>query len=119
MKVLGPEQLQNIKTINKGADAIESLLKQIKPAGETSKAIRALEAARAFFTGSWKTFTFLMGVEAAKVYSRRMLFNPKAQNTAKKLIDAAKNNAPERAAILAQELIEESEVGDDNPANKR
>ncbi len=119
MKVLGPEQLQNIKTINKGADAIESLLKQIKPAGETSKAIRALEAARAFFTGSWKTFTFLMGVEAAKVYSRRMLFNPKAQNTAKKLIDAAKNNAPERAAILAQELVEESEVGEDNPANKR
>jgi hypothetical protein len=118
-KVLGPEQLENIKTINKGAEAIESLLKQIKPSSETSKAIRALEAARAFFTGSWKTFTFLTGVEAAKVFSRKMLFDPKKQNIAKKLINAAKNNATQQAAILAQELVEETEPSENDSRNKR
>lgn len=118
-KVLGPEQLDNIKIINKGAHSIESLLKQIKPSNKTSKAIQALEATRAFFTGSWKTLTALLGYEAAKSFSRNMLFNPKRQNIAKKLIIAAKNNAPQQAAILAQELVEDVEPSQNNSKDKR
>jgi hypothetical protein len=118
-KVLGPEQLENIKTITKGADAIESLLKQIKPADKTSKAIKALETIRAFATGSWKTLGVLMGLSAAKSLSTKILFDPKSQNIMKKLIIAAKNNAPQQAAILAQELVEEVESSQDNSGNKR
>jgi hypothetical protein len=106
-KVLGQEQLENIKTITKGADAIESIMKQIKPTDETSKAIKSLEAIRAFLTGSWKTFAGIMGLSASKSLSTSFLFDPKKQNMMKKLIIAAKNNAPQQAAILAQELTEE------------
>jgi len=109
-KVLGPEQLDNIKTINKGAEAIESLLKQIPKADQSSKIIKTLEAARAFFTGSWKTLAGLMTYETARSIATKMLIDPKKQNIAKKLIVAAKNNAPQQAAILAQELVEEDSV---------
>ena len=109
-KVLGPEQLDNIKTINKGAEAIESLLKQIKPADQSSKMIKSLEAARAFFTGSWKTLGALMTYETAKSVATKILIDPKKQNIAKKLIIAAKNNSPQQAAILAQELVEDDSV---------
>jgi hypothetical protein len=106
-KVLGPEQLENIKVINQGAEAIESLLKQIPKADQSSKMIKALEAARAFFTGSWKTLGALMTYETARSVATKLLIDPKKQNIAKKLIIAAKNNSPQQAAILAQELTEE------------
>jgi len=106
-KVLGPEQLNNIKTITKGAEAIESLLKQIKPADSTSKGIKALEALRAFVTGSWKTLIGLIGISAARSLSTKLLIDPKKQDIMKKIITAAKNNAPQQAAILAQELVED------------
>ena len=109
-KVLGPEQLENIKTINKGAEAIESLLKQIPKADQSSKMIKSLEAARAFFTGSWKTLGALMAYETARSVATKLLIDPKKQNIAKKLIAAAKNNAPQQAAILAQELVEDETV---------
>jgi hypothetical protein len=109
-KVLGPEQLENIKTITKGADAIESLLKQIKPADKTSKAIKTLEGIRAFVTGDWKTLGVLMGLGAAKSLSTKLLTDPKSQNIMKKLIIAAKNNSAQQAAILAQELVEEIDL---------
>lgn len=119
-KVLGPEQLDNIKTITKGAEAIESLLKQIKPADKTSKAIKALEGIRSFVTGDWKTFGVLMGLGAAKSLSTKLLTDPKSQNIMKKLIVAAKNNSAQQAAILAQELVKEIEEprADNSPNNK-
>jgi len=116
-KVLGPEQLENIKTITKGADAIESLLKQIKPADKTSKAIKALETMRAFVTGDLKTLGVLMSLSAAKSFATKLLFDPKKQNTMKKLISAAKNNSSQQAAILAQELVEEPEAKKNGPNN--
>lgn len=109
-RVLGPEQLENIKVINQGAEAIESLLKQIPKADQSSKMIKTLEAARAFFTGSWKTLGALMTYETAKSLATRILIDPKKQNIAKKLIVAAKNNSPQQAAILAQELVENDSV---------
>lgn len=109
-KVLGPEQIENISTINKGADAIGSLLKQIKPVDQSSKTIKALEAARAFLTGSWKTFGLIVGYDAARRIATKALIDPKKQNIAKKLIIAAKNNSPQQAAILAQELVEDDSV---------
>jgi hypothetical protein len=114
-KVLGPEQLENIKTINKGADAIESLLKQIKPQDKTSAAIKSLEAIRALLTGSFKTLAALIGIEAAKRVSTSILIDPKKQNVMKKLINAAKNNSEQQAAILAQELVEDTAF---NPEEK-
>lgn len=106
-KVLGPEQLENIKTITRGADAIESLLKQIPAADKTSKAIKTLEMVRALMTGSFKTLAGIIGIEAAKSFSTKLLIDPKKQNIMKKLIIAAKNNAPQQAVILAQELSED------------
>jgi hypothetical protein len=116
-KVLGPQQLENIKTINKGADAIDSLLKQIKPADKTAASLKSLEAARAFFTGSWKTFIALVGFEAAKNLSTKILLDPEKQNIAKKLIVAAKNNSSQQAAILAQELLGEPEKNSNSGKN--
>lgn len=109
-RVLGSEQLENIKIINQGAEAIESLLRKISKADQSSKMIKTLEAARAFFTGSWKTLGALMTYETARSVATKMLIDPKKQNIAKKLIIAAKNNAPQQAAILAQELVEDDSV---------
>ncbi len=119
IKVLGQEQVNNIKTISEGAQAIESLLKQIPAADKTSKAIKALETIRAFVTGSWKTLGVLMGVSAAKSLSTKLLLDPKKQNLMKKLIIAAKNNSPQQAAILAQELVQESEISQNDSGEKR
>jgi len=108
-KVLGPEQLENIKTINKGAEAIESLLKQIKPADTTSAAIKTLEGVRALLTGNFKTLAGIIGIGAAKKLATNLLIDPKKQNTMKKLLIAAKNNSKQQAAILAQELVKEDQ----------
>ena len=106
-KVLGPQQLENIKVINNGAEAIESLLKQIKPADKTSSAIKVLEGVRALLTGSYKTLGAIISIEAAKRLSTKLLIDPKKQNIMKRLITAAKNNSKQQAVILAQELVED------------
>lgn len=106
-KVLGPEQVENIKTITKGADAIESLLKQIKPADRTSSAIKALEGIRALITGDFRTLGAVMTLEAGKRLATNLLIDPNKQNIMKKLIVAAKNNSLQQAMILAQELVED------------
>jgi len=105
-KVLGPEQLENIKTINKGAEAIASLLKQFP---SHQKVILGIEAASALYyviTGDYKKAGAIIGIEAARRLGTRMLIDPKTQNTVKKVITAAKNNSPQHAAVLAQELVE-------------
>ena len=106
-KVLGPEELENIKTINKGAEAIGSLLKQFPP---HQKVILGIEAASALYyviTGDYKKAGAIIGIEAARRLGTRMLINPKTQNTMKRIITAAKNNSPQHVAVLAQELVEE------------
>lgn len=104
-KVLGPEQLNNIKIISEGAQSIESLLKQIPKADKGATTLKLLEGIRAIFTGDKKFLATLIGIEAAKRISTQMLIDPKKQNLMKKIIVAAKNNAPQQAAILAQELF--------------
>jgi hypothetical protein len=106
-KVLGPEQVDGIKDIIKGADAIESLLKQIPKADKTSAAIKTLEGVRSLITGDFRTLGAIIGIEAAKKLSTKLLIDPKKQNTMKKLIIAARNNSPQQAMILAQELVED------------
>lgn len=109
-KVLGPEQLENIKVITNGADAIESLMKQIPKADRTSAAIKTLEGVRALVTGDFRTLGAVIGLAAAKSLATKMLIDPKKQNIMKKLITAAKNNSREQAVILAQELVKEDDV---------
>jgi hypothetical protein len=106
-KVLGNEQVDGIKTIIKGADAIESLLKQIPKADKTSAAIKTLEGVRSLITGDFRTLGAIIGIEAAKKLSTKLLIDPKKQNIMKKLIIAARNNSPQQAMILAQELVED------------
>ena len=109
-KVLGPERLNNIKSIIKGADSIESLLKQIKHADKTSKAIKTLEGIRALMTGDFRTLGALIGIEGAKNLSITLLIDPSKQNIMRKLIIAAKNSSLQQAVILAQELVEDVEL---------
>lgn len=106
-KVLGPEQLENIKTINKGAEAIGSLLKQFP---SHQKVILGIEAATALYyviNGDYKKAAAIIGIEAARRMGTKMLIDPKAQNTVKGIITAAKNKSPQHVAVLAQELVEE------------
>ena len=113
--VLGPEQLENIKTINKGAEAIGSLLKQFP---SHQKVILGIEAASALYyviTGDYKKAGAIIGIEAARRLGTRMLINPKTQNTVKRIITSAKNNSPQQVAVLAQELVEEP--GENNKSN--
>ncbi len=104
-KVLGPQQVENIKIITKGADAIESLLKQIPKDNKTIQTIKILEAVRSIVTGDYKTLGGIITLDAAKKLSTSMLIDPEKQNIMKKLIVAAKNNSPQQAMILAQELL--------------
>lgn len=109
-KVLGPEQLQNIKSITKGAEAIESLIKQIPKENKTVLAIEAMTGLSALILyGNPKPLALVIGYEATRRLATSLLVNPKTQNTMKKLIVAAKNNSPQQAAILAQELVHNPE----------
>lgn len=116
-KVLGPEQLQNIKSITNGAEAIESLLKQIPKTNKTLVAMEFLAALPSLVNGNYTPMGLVIGYEASKRLATRLLIDPKSQNTMKKLINAAKNNAGQQAAILAQELVEQPEENDNSDNN--
>lgn len=107
-KVLGPQQVENIKSITKGAGAIESLLKQIPNHSKDIQSLKYLESIRSVLTGDFKPLAALIGMQAARRWSTSLLIDPKKQNRMKKLIIAAKNNSPQQAAILAQELVKDS-----------
>ena len=104
-KVLGPEQVKNIKAISEGAQAIESLIKQIPKNDKTIQSLKLLEGVRAMFSGDYKTLAAVIGLDAAKRLSTKLLIDPESQNIMERIIIAAKNNSPQQAAILAQELI--------------
>ena len=106
-KVLGPEQLKNIDTINKGAQSIESLLKQVHKSDKSIQSLKILEGVRALLSGDFKPLGAVITMEGAKRLATDFLINPKKQNLMIKVINAAKNNSPQQAAILAQELIKE------------
>jgi hypothetical protein len=108
-KVLGPEQLQNIKSITKGAEAIESLLKQIPKANKAVLAVETLGALHSFLNDNYTPLALIIGYEATKKLATRMLLNPKTQNTVKRIITAAKNNSAHNATVLAQELVHNPE----------
>ncbi len=104
-KVLGKEQVDNIQTIIKGSQAIESLLTQIPKSDKNIQTIKFLGAIGSLFSGNYKPLAALVGVEAAKRYATDILINPEKQNRMKKIIVAAQNSAPQQAAILSQELM--------------
>ena len=107
-KILTPEVTKNIKTISEGSQAIESLLKQIPKNNKDIQSLKYLEGIRAVLTGDYRPLASLIGMEAAKRWATTLLFDPDKQNRMMKLIVAAKNNAPQQAGILAQELIKDS-----------
>lgn len=109
-KVLGPEQVKNIQTISDGAQAIESLLKQIPKNDKTIQSLKLLEGVRALFTGDYKTLGAVITMDAAKRLFTKLLTDPDAQNIMKRIIIAARNNSPQQAGILAQELIKTHSV---------
>lgn len=104
-KVLGADQVKNIQSITEGASAIESLLKQIPKSDKSIQSLKILEGVRSLFSGDYKPLAAIMGLEAAKRFSTSLLIDPEKQNMMKKLITAAKNNAPQQAAIIAQEMV--------------
>lgn len=104
-KVLGPEPLENIKSITKGAEAIDSLLKQIPKTDSSFQSLKILEGLKSLFNGDYKTLGSIITLESAKKLATSLLTDPEKQNIMKKIIVAAQNNAPQQAMILAQELI--------------
>lgn len=106
-KVLGPEQVKNIDSINKGAQAIESLIKQIPKSDKSIQSLKVLEGIRSLFTGDYRPLAALITMEGAKRLATDILINPDKQNMMKRIITAAKNNSPQQAAILSQELLKE------------
>jgi hypothetical protein len=107
-KVLGPEQVQNIKSISDGSQAIESLLKQISKNDKNIQSLKYLESVRAVLTGDYRPLASLIGMEAAKKWATSLLTDPDKQNRMKRLIIAARNNSPQQAAIIAQEMVKDS-----------
>jgi hypothetical protein len=106
-KVITPEVTKNIKSISEGAQAIESLLKQIPKNSKDIQSLKYLEGIRSVLTGDYRPLASLIGMEAAKRWATTMLIDPEKQNRMMKLIVAAKNNAPQQAGILAQELVKD------------
>jgi alkylated DNA nucleotide flippase Atl1 len=105
VKVLGPEQVNNIKSITKGAPAIESLLKQISKPDKNIQSFKILEGFRSLLSGDYRPLAALVGFDAAKKVSTKILIDPKYQNMMKRVITAAINKSPQNAAILAQEML--------------
>lgn len=106
-KVLGPEQLKNINSISEGAQAIESLLKQIPKTDKSIQSLKILEGVRSLISGDYRPMAALLTLEGARRLSTSLLTDPEKQNIMKRIITAAKNNSPQQAAILAQEFIKE------------
>lgn len=107
-KVLGPEQLNNIKSINAGAQAIESLIKQVPKTDKSVQELKLLSGLYALvFHGNKGPLSAFIGLEGAKRLSTSLLIDPEKQNIMKRIIAAAKNNSSQQAAILAQELTED------------
>ena len=104
-KVLGPEQLENIKSITQGANAIESLLKQIPKDDKSVQSIKTLHGILSAIKGDFKPLGAIIGMEGAKRFATKMLIDPEKQNIMKRVIDASKNNSLQQASILAKELI--------------
>lgn len=104
-KVLGPQQVQNIKSINQGAQSIESLLKQIPKTDKSIQSLKILEGIRSLLSGDYRPLAALITMEGARRLSTSLLTDPEKQNIMKKIISAAKNNSSQQAAILAHELI--------------
>lgn len=122
-KVLGPQQLENIKVISEGAQTIESLLKQLPKSERSTQEMKFLASLGAlFFHGNAAPLSALIGWEATKRYATNFLTDPKKQNKFKKIINAAKNKSPSQVRILAGELAEESSFEpnqDGSSENKR
>lgn len=104
-KVLTPEVTHNIKSITEGAQAIESLLKQIPKSDKSIQSLKILEGLRSLFTGDYRPLAAIITLEGAKRLATSLLIDPEKQNMMKRIITAAKNNSPQQAGILAQELI--------------
>lgn len=105
IKVLGPEQVNNMKAITKGAPAIESLLKQISKPDKHIQSLKVLEGFRSLLSGDYRPLAALVGLDVAKKMSTKILIEPKYQNMMKRVITAAINKSPQNAAILAQEML--------------
>lgn len=104
-KVLGPEQVKNIRSISDGANAIESLLKQIPKNDKSLQSLKILEAIRSLMSGDYRALAAIITLEGAKRLSTELLTDPNKQNIMKRIIIAARNNSPQQAAILSQELV--------------
>jgi len=107
-KVLGPEQVKNIQSISEGAQAIESLLKQISKTDKSIQSLKILEGVRSLLSGDYRPLAAIITLEGARRLSTKLLTDPGKQHIMKRIITAAKNNSPQQAAILAQELIKDS-----------
>lgn len=107
-KVLGPEQVKNIQAITEGAQAIESLLKQIPKSDKSMKNLKILEGLRSLFTGDYRPLAAIVGMEGAKKIATSLLIDPNKQNQMKKIIKAAKNKSLQQVGIFAQEMIKSS-----------
>lgn len=107
-KVIGPEQVKNIQSITEGAQAIESLLKQIPKSDRSIQSLKILEGLRSLFTGDYRPLAAIIGMEGAKRMATSLLTDPNKQNQMKKLITAAKNRSVQQAGIIAQEMIKNS-----------
>ncbi len=113
-KVLGPEQVKNIDSINKGAQAIENLMKQIPKTDKGIQSLKLIGAIGSLFSGNKAPLATIISMEGVKRLSTQLLINPEKQNIMKKLIIAARNNSPQQAAILAQELLKDEESKKDS-----
>lgn len=110
-QILTPEVTKNIKSISEGAQAIESLIKQIPKSDRSIEQIKFLSSIYALLVhGNKAPILSFVGVEAAKRYSTSLLFDVNKQNRVKKLINSAKNNSPQQAAIIAQEILKKDFV---------
>jgi hypothetical protein len=105
-KVLGVEQVKNINSIADGAQSIQSMLKQIPKNSADFQAMKKVSALGSLFTGDLRPIAAMIGWEAARKMSTDILINPDKQNRVKKLINAAKNNSPQAASIIAKDLLE-------------
>lgn len=104
-KVLGNEQVKNIDIISKGAQTIESLIKQIPKSDKSLQSLKFLSGVISLMKGDYRPLAAIASMQGAERLATSLLTDPKKQNIMKKIITAAKNNSPQQAAILAKELM--------------
>jgi len=107
-EAIGKKQADNLKTIAKSIESFKGLEKKLSKSKDQSilQGIKIIEGVKALFKGDTTKLASIATYDIAQNMATKLMTDEKYQNLMKKILLKAKT-APQKAALLANELIED------------